>query len=86
MTERRCKTCESFKWVDGKKGECRHSPPTPFMLGIPAGSSVLGPGGSPGQMGLRVVHPAAWPAVQEDHWCSTGYSSKDDAKPVDSSE
>ena len=70
---RACKNCASYKWVEGNMGECRHGPPTAFMLALPSGTSVLGPGGQPGTMGLKVVHPAAWPAVREDQWCVTGY-------------
>ena len=74
--QRACRNCTSFKWVDGKMGECRHDPPVPFMLALPTGSPLLGTPGKMNNVGLKVVHPAAWPAVSENQWCRNGYEAK----------
>ncbi len=77
MTERRCKNCTSYKWVEGKTGECRFHPPKPFMVAIPVpNSSLLGPANQPKAMQIQTQFTAAYPMVKEDLWCKTGYEPK----------
>ena len=72
MMERHCKNCTAFKWIEGKTGECRRNPPTPFMVGMPTGPQILGTK----QTRVQFQFPAAWPPVMEDQWCVTGYEAK----------
>lgn len=66
-TPRNCETCQFFKWIEGKKGECRHSPPTPFMLALPSPPTVLGTN----RAGLQVQFMSSFPPVQKNHWCGS---------------
>lgn len=80
MSERCCRTCTSFKWTEGKTGECRHDPPVPFMLALPTGPSLLGAPGKMNNVALQVRFPSSWPAVREEHWCRAGYEAKANGK------
>ena len=76
MTERRCENCQFFKLVEGRKGDCRRHPPTPFMLALPSsGPAILGANSRSSMTSLQVQFPAAWPVVMKDHWCGE-YSVK----------
>ena len=76
--QRACRDCLFFKWVEGKKGDCRRRPPTPFMLALPSSSPpILGTNSRPSMTSLQVQFPAAWPVVMENHWCGE-YCRKDE--------
>jgi hypothetical protein len=68
-----CANCRFFspRASNGKlAGECRHGPPTVFMVAVPAQAkgSIL-PAGGQRDAAVKIQFHGAHPPVPGDHWC-----------------
>jgi len=62
MSRITCKECQHGDfYLNGPQGTCRLNPPAAFVVVMPAGKIA-------GQ--VQPVPLAAFPTVNEDHWCS----------------